>query len=69
MGMKKGQKQYGKVFTERILQLKVEGMTHRQIAELRGVTKDVIKGCVARYNRNQRKLQAVQSLLAVIHIA
>ena len=58
MGTKKGQKHYGRIFTERILALKAQGLTHRQIAVELGVEYLVIKKAVERENKRQRKVQA-----------
>ena len=58
MGMKKGQKQYGRMFTERIFALKAEGLTHRQIAVELGIEYVVIKKAVERENKRQRKANA-----------
>lgn len=56
--MKKGQKQYGKAFTEEILRLREAGLTHRQIGERLGVEKVVIKQAIGRHKIRQRKLEA-----------
>lgn len=41
-----------------ILELKREGKTNRKIAQMLGVDKECIKNWVARFNRQQRKLDA-----------
>lgn len=46
--MKKGQKQYGEAFKEKVRQLKEEGKTIRHIAEEMGVDYEVIKQMIKR---------------------
>ena len=58
MGMKKGQKQYGRIFTEKILELKLEGLTHRGVAEQLGVEDSVVKKAIERENRRKRNADA-----------
>ena len=41
-----------------ILELKREGKTNREIAQMLGVDKKCIKNWVGRFNRQQRKLEA-----------
>ena len=41
-----------------ILELKREGKTNREIAQMLGVDKECIKNWVVRFNRQQRKLEA-----------
>ena len=41
-----------------ILEWKREGKTNREIAQMLGVNKECIKNWVARFNRQQRKLDA-----------
>ena len=43
-------------YEKEILRLREEGLTHREIAEKFGLTKEHIKQFFNRYNRNQRKL-------------
>lgn len=57
MGMKKGQKQYGKAFIEEILKLREDGLTNRQIGVTLGVDKKVIKQAITRHNAWQRKIE------------
>ena len=45
-----------KDYEKEILELKENGLTHREIAEKYGLTKEHIKQFFNRYNRNQRKL-------------
>ena len=45
-----------KDYEKEILELKENGLTHREIAEKYGSTKEHIKQFFNRYNRNQRKL-------------
>ncbi len=45
-----------KDYEKEILELKENGLTHREIAEKYGLTKEYIKQFFNRYNRNQRKL-------------
>ena len=45
-------------YEKEILRLREEGLTHREIAEKFGLTKEHIKQFFNRYNRNQRKLAA-----------
>lgn len=45
-------------YEKQILELKQEGKTNREIAQMLGVDKDCIKNWVVRFNRQQRKLAA-----------
>ena len=45
-------------YEKEILRLKEEGLTHREIAEKFGLTKEHIKQFFNRYNRKQKKLEA-----------
>ena len=45
-----------KDYEKEILELKEKGLTHREIAEKYGLTKEHIKQFFNRYNRNQKKL-------------
>ena len=45
-------------YEKEILRLREEGLTHREIAEKFGLTKEHIKQFFNRYNRKQRKLAA-----------
>ena len=45
-------------YKKEILRLKEEGLTHREIAEKFGLTKEHIKQFFNRYNRKQKKLEA-----------
>ena len=45
-----------KDYEKEILELKENGLTHREIAEKYGSTKEHIKQFFNRYNRNQKKL-------------
>lgn len=59
MGMKKGQKQYGKAFTEQIFKLHYdEGKTLRETAETLGVNRKVIVDAITRENTRRKKLEA-----------
>ena len=45
-------------YEKEILRLREEGLTHREIAEKFGLTKEHIKQFFNRYNRKQKKLEA-----------
>lgn len=45
-------------YKKQILELKREGKTNREIAQMLGVDKECIKNWVVRFNRQQRKLDA-----------
>lgn len=45
-------------YEKEILSLKEQGLTHREITEKYGLTKEHIKQYFNRYNRKQRKLAA-----------
>ena len=45
-------------YEKEILRLREEGLTHREIAEKFGLTKEHIKQFFNRYNRRQKKLEA-----------
>lgn len=47
-----------KMYEKEILELREQGLTHREIAEKLGFSKDQIKEFFHRYNRNQRNLAA-----------
>ena len=47
-----------KQYEKEILELRNKGLTHREIAEKLGFSKEQIKEFFHRYNRNQRKLSA-----------
>lgn len=51
-------KHYGKAIIEEVLKLKVEGKTHREIAQQFGLTKVQIKKLVERHNKAERKIEA-----------
>lgn len=58
MGMKKGQKQYGRIFTEKILELRTQGLCHSEIANELGVTWKIVRNAIWRETDRQRKLAA-----------
>ena len=45
-----------KQYEKEILELRAKGLTHREIAEKYGLTKEHIKQFFNRYNKNQKKL-------------
>ena len=45
-------------YEKEILELKEQGLTHRQIGERFGFTKEQVKGFFYRYKENQRKIAA-----------
>lgn len=45
-------------YEKQILELKQEGKTNREIAQVLGVDKECIKNWVVRFNRQQRKMEA-----------
>lgn len=47
-----------KQYEKEILELKEQGLTHRQIGEQLGFTKEKIKDFIKRYNRTQRKISS-----------
>ena len=51
-------KQYGHLILEKVLAMKEEGKTHKEIGEEFGYTKVQIKKLIERYNKNQRKANA-----------
>lgn len=48
-------KHYGKAILARVLEMKAEGRTHREIGELLGYEQIQIKKLVERYNKSQRR--------------
>ena len=46
------------LYEEEILKLREKGLTHQQIADEFGFTKEQVKGFIKRYNAKQRKLNA-----------
>ena len=46
------------LYEKEILELKSQGLTHREIGKIFGFTKEAVKGFVKRYNAKQRKLEA-----------
>ena len=50
--------QFSDSMKKEILRLREEGLTHREIAEKFGLTKEHIKQFFNRYNRKQKKLEA-----------
>ena len=52
-------KQYGKDIIGKVLEMKEQGYTHREIAEQLGYQYKQIKKLVERHNKNQRKQPAI----------
>lgn len=47
-----------KEYEKEILELKEKGLTHREIGEKFGLSKEQIKEFIKRYHRNERKIEA-----------
>lgn len=47
-----------KMYEKEILELRAKGLTHREIGEKLGFSKDQVKGFIKRDNGNQRKIAA-----------
>ena len=57
MGMKKGRKQYGRLYTDEIWRLHYgEGKTIRETAEILGTDYKSVNNAINREHRRQRKL-------------